>query len=42
MLKRLSENKWVRRFGLAGVVAFTIKGLLWLSVPVVIAKGCFG
>ncbi|MEK7834411.1 MAG: hypothetical protein AAB401_25205 [Acidobacteriota bacterium] len=37
------ENRiivWLKRFGLAGFLFFLIKGLLWLLVPVLLAKGC--
>ena len=28
---------WVKRFGVAGLLFFLIKGLLWLIVPAVVA-----
>ena len=31
--------RWVRRFGMAGFVFFLVKGLLWLIVPVLVARG---
>lgn len=31
--------RWVRRFGVAGFVFFLVKGLLWLIVPVLLARG---
>jgi hypothetical protein len=31
--------RWVRRFGVAGFVFFLVKGLLWLIVPVLVARG---
>jgi hypothetical protein len=31
----------LKRLGLIGIAAFTIKGLLWLSVPALLAlRGC--
>jgi len=30
---------WLRRLGLAGFAFFFVKGLLWLVVPVLIARG---
>ena len=29
----------LKRFGLAGTLFFTVKGLLWLIVPMLVAKG---
>jgi hypothetical protein len=29
--------KWVKRLGVAGILLFLIKGLLWLLVPAIIA-----
>lgn len=31
--------RWVRRFGVAGFVFFLVKGLLWLIVPALLARG---
>lgn len=31
---------WLKRMGLAGFLFFLAKGLMWLLVPVLIAKGC--
>lgn len=31
--------RWVRRFGVAGFLFFLVKGLLWLIVPVLVARG---
>lgn len=31
---------WLRRLGLAGVLFFLVKGLLWILIPVFVAKGC--
>jgi hypothetical protein len=31
--------RWVKRFGIAGFLFFLIKGLLWLIIPYLIAKG---
>lgn len=28
---------WIKRFGVAGFLFFLIKGLLWLTVPAVLA-----
>ncbi len=33
---------WLRRLGLAGFAFFFVKGLLWLIVPVLIARGVVG
>lgn len=33
------KTEVLKRFGLAGSLFFTIKGLLWLIVPALIAKG---
>ncbi len=30
-------RKWIKRFGVAGFMFFLIKGLLWLTVPAVLA-----
>ena len=30
---------WLRRLGLAGFAFFFVKGLLWLIVPMLIARG---
>lgn len=30
-------QKWIKRFGVAGFMFFLIKGLLWLTVPAVLA-----
>jgi hypothetical protein len=27
-----SNRKWLKRFGVAGILFFTIKGLIWLAV----------
>ena len=38
------ENKvirWFKRIGIIGFLFFLIKGLLWLLVPYLIAKGIF-
>lgn len=32
----MTMNNIVKRFGVAGLVFFTVKGLLWLAVPGVI------
>jgi len=31
--------RWVRRLGVAGLLFFLFKGLLWLIVPVLVARG---
>ena len=31
--------RWVRRFGVAGFLFFLVKGLLWLIVPALVARG---
>jgi hypothetical protein len=36
---RNSFKFWFRRMGLMGFVFFLIKGLLWLIVPYLLAKG---
>jgi hypothetical protein len=33
-------TSWLKRIGLAGVWFFLIKGLLWIIIPVLMAKGC--
>jgi hypothetical protein len=33
-------NKWLKRFGVAGFLFFTIKGLIWLAL--IIAATYFG
>jgi len=35
----VNTTKVFKRFGLAGTLFFTVKGLLWLIVPALIAKG---
>lgn len=37
-------NAKLKKLGLAGFLFFTIKGLLWLAVPVIVVayKGCTG
>ncbi len=35
--ENVSQNKWIKRFGLAGFMFFLIKGLMWLIVPALIA-----
>jgi len=34
-------KKAAKRLGLVGLLVFTAKGLAWLLVPLVLAKGCF-
>lgn len=36
---RRSFKKWVRRIGWAGFFFFLVKGLLWLIIPYLIARG---
>jgi hypothetical protein len=31
-------KRWFKKVGIAGLAFFTIKGLLWLAVPVLLAK----
>jgi len=30
---------WMRRIGLAGAAVFLVKGLLWLVIPALVARG---
>lgn len=30
---------WLKRIGIAGFIFFLVKGLLWLIIPYLIAKG---
>lgn len=44
--KVMTDNKksikmWFKRIGIAGFLFFLIKGLLWLLIPYLIAKGIF-
>lgn len=32
---------WFKRIGIAGFLFFLVKGLLWLIIPYLIAKGVF-
>jgi hypothetical protein len=32
---------WIKKIGVAGFLFFLIKGLLWLIIPYLIAKGLF-
>jgi hypothetical protein len=34
-------RKWIKRVGVLGFLFFLIKGLLWLLIPYLIAKGVF-
>jgi hypothetical protein len=34
-------KRWLRRVGVIGFLFFLIKGLLWLIVPYLLAKGFF-
>jgi hypothetical protein len=38
---RESFKTWVKRLGWVGFFFFLIKGLLWLIIPYLIAKGLF-
>jgi hypothetical protein len=33
--------QWLKKLGWAGFLFFLIKGLLWLIIQYLIAKGCF-
>ena len=35
--RRLGLRDWIKRVGLLGLVFFLIKGLLWLTIPALIA-----
>lgn len=40
-----NQNKcipWIKRIGIYGFLFFLIKGLLWLLIPFLIAKGVLG
>jgi hypothetical protein len=37
---RLRFVYWLKRLGLAGFLFFLIKGLLWIMIMVLVAKGC--
>jgi len=34
-------KKLLKRFGVAGILFFSLKGLAWLFLPVLVAKRCF-
>ena len=34
---RASLKQWAKRLGVGGLIFFTVKGLLWLTVPALIA-----
>lgn len=34
------NHTW-KKLGVVGIIFFTLKGLAWLAVPLLIAKGCF-
>ena len=34
---RASLKQWAKRLGIGGLIFFTLKGLLWLTVPALIA-----
>ncbi len=31
--------RWVKRVGVLGLLFFTVKGLLWIAIPALIARG---
>jgi hypothetical protein len=33
--------RWFKRIGIAGFIFFLLKGLLWLIIPYLLAKGIF-
>lgn len=33
-------KEWIRKLGVAGFLFFLVKGLAWLIVPALIARGC--
>lgn len=37
---RAKLKSWAKRAGIFGLLFFTVKGLLWLTVPILVAKGC--
>ena len=39
--QRLRLLSWLRRLGIAGFLFFLVKGLLWLAIPWLIARGIF-
>jgi hypothetical protein len=39
--QRNSFKQWMKRVGVVGFLFFLIKGLLWLIVPYLIARGFF-
>ena len=42
MTERVGKfSGYLKKLGVAGFVFFLIKGLAWLLVPVLIARGCF-
>ncbi len=42
ILNHLHRPDWAKKLGVAGFLFFLIKGLAWLSIPLVLAmKGCF-
>lgn len=41
MTDKRTIKTWFKRIGVAGFLFFLIKGLLWLLIPYLIAKGIF-
>jgi hypothetical protein len=40
-LKTAPRQNWLKSLGIAGFLFFAIKGLVWLSIPALVAiKGC--
>lgn len=35
-LNQATAKRWIAKFGVAGFLFFTIKGLLWLAIPALI------
>jgi hypothetical protein len=33
-------KRLLQRFGIIGLLFFTLKGVAWLAVPLLIARGC--
>lgn len=41
MTDKRNMKAWFKRMGVAGFLFFLLKGLLWLIIPFLIAKGIF-
>lgn len=39
-INREKLKRWAKKIGVGGIVFFTLKGLAWLIVPLIVAKGC--